>query len=272
MMKIDLDPRRRLIDDALGSYLPKESVYPPVIHRAMRYSVFSGGKRIRPMLLLESARACGGGVSEALPAACAIELIHTYSLIHDDLPSMDDADTRRGIASCHRKFGEAVAVLAGDALLTLAFGLLAGIKRPAKIKRIITDTAHAIGSFGMIGGQVVDLEVQRRGKLDLPKAEYINLHKTASLIAVSVKAGAIIAGASQKVTKSLQAYGEYLGLAFQIVDDILDKDGYVEIFGINGAREEAARLVEGAKSKLQVLGKNANNLSYLADYVLRRRK
>lgn len=263
---------RRLIDRELDACLPKRTVHPRIIHEAMRYSVLNGGKRIRPILVLESSRICGGKIKDALPLACAIELVHSYSLIHDDLPSMDDADTRRGKPSCHVKYGEALAILAGDSLLTLAFNLISRGRDRAKTGQIIFEISKAIGSFGMIGGQVMDLKIKKEKKVDLPTMEYINLHKTASLIAASTKTGAIIAGARDKEIDALQKYGEYTGLAFQIIDDIIDRDGYVEIFGPKGARDESQRLVERAKDSLKIFGEKADNLREIADYVLERKE
>lgn len=271
MIKKYIEKNRKLIDKELDKYLPKANTHPQIIHEAMRYSVLNGGKRIRPILVLESSRVCGGKIQNALPIACAIELIHSYSLIHDDLPSMDNAAIRRGKPSCHVKYGEAVAILAGDALLTLAFNLISRTKNKEKIAEIIFEISRAIGSFGMIGGQVMDLKM-KEAKPDLPTIEYINLHKTASLIAAATKTGAVVAGALDKKIDILQRYGEYIGLAFQIVDDILDRNGYVEIFGIKGAREESQRLINKAKELLDIFGDKAENLRKIADYILIRRK
>lgn len=263
---------RKLIDKELNSYLPRRTNHPRIIHEAMRYSVLNGGKRIRPILVLESSRVCGGKIKNALPLACAIEFVHSYSLIHDDLPSMDDADTRRGKPSCHVKYGEALAILAGDSLLTLAFNLISRGQDKTKTGQIIFEISKAIGSFGMIGGQVMDLKIKKDKKVDLPTMEYINLHKTASLIAASTKTGAVITGASNREIDALQKYGEYTGLAFQIVDDIIDRDGYVQIFGPKGARDESERLIERAKDSLKIFGGKADNLREIADYILTRRE
>ena len=231
----------------------------------------NAGKRIRPILTLESARVCGGDIKSALPLACAVELVHSYSLIHDDLPCMDDAATRRGKPSCHIKYGEALAILTGDSLLTLGFDIISRQKDRAKAARIVSEISRAIGSFGMIGGQVMDLGMKGKKNADLPTMEYINIHKTASLIAAAAKTGAIMAGASEKKTAALQKYGEYAGLAFQIVDDILDRDGYVEIFGIRGAADEAQRLISRAKGILAIFGKKTGNLRRIADFILNRK-
>lgn len=267
-----LERNRKLIDRKLDTYLPKRTSYPRIIHEAMRYSVLNGGKRIRPILVLESSRVCGGKVKDALPAACAIELVHSYSLIHDDLPSMDDARTRRGRPSCHVRYGEALAILAGDSLLTLAFNFIARGKDRTKAGQIIFEISKAIGSAGMIGGQVMDLEVKEDERIDLSTMKYINTHKTASLIAVAAKTGAIIAGASYKEMEKLQRYGENIGFAFQIVDDILDRNGYAKIFGLENAYVEAQKSVEKAKASLDIFGKKADNLRNIADYTLYRKK
>ena len=267
-----LEKYRKIIDRELDRYLPKRTAHPRIIHEAMRYSVLNGGKRIRPIILLEAARVCGVNIKKALPAACAIEFVHSYSLIHDDLPSMDNADFRRGKPSCHVKYGEALAILAGDSLLTLAFNMISRGRDSSRTGRIIYEVSKAIGSFGMIGGQVMDLKIKGMEKPDLPTMEYINLHKTASLIAVASKTGAIIAGASDKKAEALQQYGEYVGLAFQIVDDILDRDGYVDIFGLKGSRDESQALAERAKDSLRVFAEKADRLREIADYILNRKK
>lgn len=272
MIKKYLEKNRRLIDNKLEVYLPKRTTHPRIIHEAMRYSVLNGGKRFRPILVLESSRVCGGKIQDALPLACAVELIHSYSLIHDDLPSMDDSATRRGKPSSHVKYGEALAILTGDSLLTLAFNLISRHKDKAKMGRIIFEISKAIGSLGMIGGQVMDLEIKKDRKADLPTMEYINLHKTASLIAAAAKSGAIISGAKDKEIGALQKYGEYAGIAFQIMDDILDRDGYFEIFGPKSAREESRRFIDRAKESLKIFGGEADNLRAIADYILDRKK
>jgi len=272
VIKRYLERKRRLIDKELDRYLPKRTTPPRIIHEAMRYSVLNGGKRIRPILLLEATRVCGGRPKAALPYACAVELVHSYSLIHDDLPSMDNADMRRGKPSCHIKYGEALAILAGDSLLSLAFNLIARGKNEAGTSQVTYEISKAIGSFGMIGGQVMDLKIRQQKKIDLPTMEYINLHKTASLIAASTKIGSIIAQAPEREVRLLQKYGEYVGLAFQIIDDILDRDGYVNIFGISGARDEAEKLTDRAKDILKPFGGKADILWQIADFVLNRRE
>jgi geranylgeranyl diphosphate synthase type II len=249
----------KIIDKNLDKFLPSANKEPGVLHRAMRHSVFSGGKRIRPVVLIEAAIACGGASGRgAIPAACAIELAHTYSLIHDDLPSMDDDDYRRGKPSCHKKFGEANAILAGDALLTLAFGILAG-KYPAGISAaMVKELSSAIGSEGMVGGQALDIAKSRHtGK--------INYLKTAKLFEASAVLGALSAGAGDKKIEAVRGYGANLGIAFQAVDDILD--------GEAAASHKSAEIFTfKAKTFLIALGNKANGLKKIADRILNRTK
>ena len=238
----------------------------------MRYAVLSGGKRIRPILTLAACEAVGGREKDAMPAACAIELIHSYSLIHDDLPCMDDDDIRRGKPSCHKKFGEALALLAGDALLTLAFQVLSSAdpKNSKGHLEITRGIAEATGGSGMIGGQVVDIETQGK-EIELPTLEYINTHKTGALIAVSLRSGALAGGGTTHQVRALTRYGQYAGLLFQIVDDILDGEGYAKSIGIPEAREEAKRLCGRAKDTLKIFGKKGEPLARIADFVLQRK-
>jgi len=229
----------------------------------MRYAVFSGGKRLRPILVIESCLACGGNIAKAMPAACALELVHTYSLDHDDLPAMDDDDTRRGKPALHKKYNEAVAILAGDALLTLAFGILADSRAAAEL-------AGAAGTFGMVGGQTVDLEYKGRKKTK-DTLRYINLHKTARLFEASCRIGGLVSGA--RVADKIEALGRFgraLGLSFQIVDDILDHGDYVKGFGASRARMDAKDMADRAKAALSPLGNKAGALKELADYILSR--
>ena len=265
-----LRSRQKLIDAALDSYMPGENEYPREIHKAMRYSVFSGGKRVRPILVLAACEACGGNIKEAMAPACAIEMIHTYSLVHDDLPEMDDDDYRRGKPTCHKKFGHGIAVLAGDALLTFAFELLSGGRKPEVAIEIMRATAEAIGTSGMIGGQVVD--IQNQIDPDLPTLTYINARKTGALIAASCKIGALTARAPKRKMDALKRYGEYIGFTFQVIDDILDKEGFALALGVDGARREAARLINKAHRELEVFGKKARPLFELADFILNRKK
>lgn len=231
---------------------------------------------MRPILALAACELVGGEERKAMPAACALELIHNYSLAHDDLPCMDNDDLRRGKPTCHKKFGEDTAVLAGDALLTLAFRVLSDmnghhtakdLKRQLEVASMIAD---AIGTHGMVGGQAVDMEFQKK-ELDLPTMEYINTHKSGALIAVSLKAGAVLGGGKKNQIEPLYRYGKYLGLLFQIVDDILDREGYAKVIGVPEARCEAASLHFKAKKELRSFGHKAERLSQLADFVLTRK-
>ena len=294
-----LTSRGRLIDEALQQSLPPDDEHPAVIHQAMRYCVFAGGKRLRPLLVLASAEACGASPEPALPVACAVELIHTYSLIHDDLPAMDDAATRRGRPTCHIAFGEAIAVLAGDALHALAFALIPRAVPPMDAGRILIVTreiADAIGTRGMVGGQVLDLLGEGRtfpGAAPAPPREpeqvvrEIHVRKTAALIRASVRAGAILAGAPPLILDALTAFGERVGLAFQIVDDILDVVGeeaklgkragsdvakatYPGAFGLERSREIAAALTAEARRMLEPLGGSGDVLREMAGYLLAR--
>jgi geranylgeranyl diphosphate synthase type II len=285
--------RRTLVDAALDRRLPPADEPPPTIHEAMRYSVFAGGKRLRPILTLLACEAVGGSAEDAMPAAAALEMIHTYSLIHDDLPAMDDDDYRRGRPTCHRVYGEAIAILAGDALLTHAFQVLAdpGPTRllPEWRLRVIAEIAEAAGSFGMVGGQAVDILSEGR-EIDRPTLLYLHNHKTGALIRASVRAGAIAGGATEEQLQALTRYGERVGLAFQIVDDILDIEGasaemgktagsdlrrkkatYPAVLGLEESRRDAARLLDEARDVLQPLGEKGATLAALADFVGRRR-
>jgi Geranylgeranyl pyrophosphate synthase len=228
----------------------------------MRYSVFSGGKRIRPIITIESAKACRGSLKDALPAAAAIELVHTYSLIHDDLPAMDNDDLRRGKPTCHKAFGEANAILAGDALLTLAFNIIAKEIKPAPGIKIVEELSGAIGAGGMVGGQALDLEFQKKAK-NKKMLEKINILKTAKLFQAAAAIGAISAGGNAKEVEALRRFGLDLGLSFQMVDDNLDGDAAVE-------RTRAATLVKKAKSDLKILGKRADRLKSITEELSKR--
>jgi geranylgeranyl diphosphate synthase type II len=264
------EKRRALIDKALDKVLPRETQIPRGLHKAMRYSVFSGGKRIRPILAIEACLCCGGRITDAINAACAIELVHTFSLIHDDLPAMDDDDYRRGKPACHKKFGEATAILAGDALLTLAFEVLAPGKRPSVEARIIKEFARSIGSLGIAGGQYVDIEGAAKQK-NARAIEYINKQKTAALIAASLKMGAMAAGADSKMTGRLGAFGRHIGEAFQIVDDVLDNEGLALVLGRAGAVKRARLLTKKAKETIRPFKNKARALNSIADYLAERR-
>ncbi len=287
-----LKQKRAQVDKALDECLPPEDTYPQSLYRAMRYSVFSGGKRFRPVLCIASFEICGGRGEIILPVACAIEMIHTYSLIHDDLPCMDDDDLRRGKPTSHKVFGEAIAVLAGDALLGLAIETIARRLPPVAgfeiTNKVLVDLLAAIGTDGMVAGQVVDIESEGKAA-DAKTVEYIHTRKTGCLIASSVRIGAIVADASEEVVERLSRYGQRIGLAFQIVDDILDVEGsfgklkggvgrdaqrqkttYPGVFGLEKSKETARSLVNEAKEFLEDLGSKALPLKLLADMVIER--
>ena len=268
-LKDYLETQQKQIQEALNHYLPSGEEYPPVIHQAIRYSL-ERGKRIRPILALAACEAVGGVSTAALPAACAIEMVHAFSLVHDDLPCLDNDDVRRGQPTVHRKFGEAVALLTGDALLTLAFELIAKADGSAQRQvQVMSELTRAIGTQGMIGGQIADLEAKGK-ELDLPKLEYIHTHKTGALIAASVKVGGILGGGTPRELTELLKFGEYIGFTFQIVDDIMDNDGYCLMFEMKGARAEAEKLTAKAKKHLEIFGKKGQALEALADFILNR--
>src|SRR5256884_3428951 len=211
--------RQRQIDRALDRYLRRTKVKPPTLHKAMRYSLFAGGKRLRPILCLAAAEACRGKISNALPLACALECIHTYSLVHDDLPSMDNDDYRRGRATCHKVFGDGIAVLAGDALLTIAFEIVS-MAKPARrydMSILLREIAVAAGSQRLIAGQVADLEAEGR-KANRAQLRYIHENKTAAILTTSVRLGAMSANADARKLNVITQFGRALGLAFQIID------------------------------------------------------
>jgi geranylgeranyl diphosphate synthase type II len=273
-----------LINDRLDELLPGPEEQPGSVHQAMRYSIFAGGKRIRPVLTLSTAELVGGRTEEVLDTACALEMIHTYSLIHDDLPCMDDDDIRRGKPTLHKAFPEGIAVLAGDALHALAFEILASSAPSA----VVQEVAQAIGSRGMIGGQTVDLESEGK-ELSPEEIEFIHRHKTGVLIATAVRAGALCCRADEQILQSLSQYGERIGLAFQIIDDILDVEGsaqilgkqvgvdvnrqkatYPRVFGLEHSRDEALRLISEAKEYLLPFGPNGHVLYQMADFIVQR--
>jgi geranylgeranyl diphosphate synthase type II len=289
-LKPYLVARQKEVDRALDRFLPKESTPPATIHRAMRYSLFAGGKRLRPILCLAAAEACGGKINAALPLACAVECIHTYSLVHDDLPSMDNDDLRRGRATCHKVFGDGIAILAGDALLTIAFEIAARVKSTKRydLRKIFREMATAAGSQKLIAGQVADLEAEGR-RINRAQLRYIHENKTAALLAASVRLGAMAADAGPKQLTAITAFGRALGLAFQVIDDILDvtqtseklgksagkdvaakKATYPAVIGLEKSRTEAWRLTSEAQHALKSLGESATVLRALADYLLQR--
>ncbi len=278
---------KQQVDDYLERYMPGDDIEPHQLHKAMRYSVMAGGKRLRPILAHAAYEHCGGDLEgEDLSihrAMAALEMVHTYSLIHDDLPCMDDDDLRRGMPTCHKKFGEAVAVLAGDALHDTAFDLMASTGRP----EAVTELARAIGTEGMLGGQMADIEAEGR---EVTRDEVINIHrrKTGALIRCSVRVGAILAGADRELLEKLSVFGEKIGLAFQIIDDILDIEGdqellgkkvgadskkqkatYPKAVGTEQARLDATRLIEQA---VEVFGDYEDSmLKHLANYIGQRK-
>ncbi len=289
-LKRYLVARQKEVDRALDRFLPKESTPPATIHKAMRYSLFAGGKRLRPILCLAAAEACGGEIRPALPLACAVECIHTYSLIHDDLPSMDNDDLRRGRPTCHKVFGEGIAILAGDALLTIAFEIAATVQLPRRyaLPDVFSEIASAAGSRKLIAGQVADLEAEGRS-LNRAQLRYIHENKTAALLTASVRLGAMTANATAKQLAAITDFGRALGLAFQVIDDILDvtqtseklgksagkdiaakKATYPAVIGLEKSRAEARRLTSKAHRALESLGERAITLRALADYLLRR--
>ena len=295
MMNLDefIAARATRIDAELERYLPTSERLPASLHQAMRYSIFAGGKRIRPLLVIAACEAVGGVLTDVLPAACALEMIHTYSLIHDDLPAMDDDDYRRGRLTNHKVFGEATAILAGDALLTQAFILLAAEAPGESVSaaerlRLLQIIATAAGSLGMVGGQVVDMESETKS-VELPIIEYIHTHKTGALILASLQAGAILGGADSRAFAALTRYGECAGLAFQIADDILDivgeqsllgkdigsdvqrgKATYPALLGLAESRRRAEELRDLAIAALAPLGTEAEPLRALVSFIVDR--
>jgi len=285
-----LKSRQQVIDRALDRYLPKTSVKPPTIHKAMRYSLFAGGKRLRPILCLAAAEACGGKIDNALPLACALECIHTYSLVHDDLPSMDNDDFRRGRATCHKVFGDGIAILAGDALLTIAFEIISHTKPTARYNMsiLLRELAVASGSKKLIAGQVADLEAEGL-KANRTQLLYIHQNKTAAILTTSVRLGAMSANADARKLKAITNFGRALGLAFQVIDDILDvtqtteklgksagkdvaasKATYPAVIGLEKSRVEARRLTRQAHDALSIFGMKSEPLHALANFLLER--
>ncbi len=271
-----LNKQSKKINRALEAYLPPQADLPSPLGGALRYAVLGGGKRVRPIFTLEACLAVGGDEGTVMPAACAIEFIHNYSLVHDDMPCMDDDRERRGLPTCHVKYGEDMALLVGDALLTLAFKVLTTVngKGSAETLRRQLSAAHmvaeAAGLHGMVGGQAVDMVYQKKEK-DLPTIEFINTHKTGALIAASVRTGAYLGGGSAAQVEALYRYGKYTGLLFQIVDDILDGEGYAKLVGMAEAKKHAAALLLKAKKELSSFGKRADTLKALADFVYTRK-
>jgi geranylgeranyl diphosphate synthase type II len=289
-----LEELRQAAEAALEAALPPATDWPETIHRAVRYSLFAGGKRIRPVLVLAAGEAVGGAREELLPLACAVELVHTYSLVHDDLPAMDDDDLRRGKATSHKVFGEAIAILAGDALLTRAFHLLATVPQSvddALARRRLAATevlGEACGTTGLIGGQVMDLESEGRA-VDAAALERLHRAKTGALLAACVRGGAILGGARPDELEALTHYARAIGLAFQVVDDVLDatedaaslgktagkdaaahKATYVSVHGLERARAMADGLLADALAALAPLGPRGALLQAIARRIVER--
>jgi geranylgeranyl diphosphate synthase type II len=285
-----LATRTTAVNAALRRYLPSATTQPATIHRAMHYSLFAGGKRMRPALCLAAAAACGGGETDAMPLACAVECIHTYSLIHDDLPAMDNDDYRRGKLTSHKVFGEGIAVLTGDALLTQAFEIAARCQGWPRYphQRIILELAHAAGSLQLIAGQVADMEGEGK-RISAKQLKYIHERKTSALLCGSVRLGGMSANCTPAQLKALTGFGYHVGLAFQVIDDILDvtqtseqlgktagkdtqaqKATYPAIVGLDKSRKIAGELTEKAFAALQPFRGKAVALEALAEYLLRR--
>lgn len=290
-LKPYLKTQQKTVDTALNAFLPKVTARPKTIHQAMRYSIFAGGKRLRPILTLAAAEACGGEEAAALPPACAVEVMHTYSLVHDDLPCMDDDDLRRGRPTSHKVFGEGMAVLTGDALLTEAFTILAQTSQTKRypLQDLILEFSICGGSKKLIGGQVLDLEGEGQ---DLTKGQLIRIHenKTAALLTTSLRLGGMTANATPRQLEALTRFGYNLGLAFQVIDDILDvtqsteelgktagkdeavdKATYPSIMGLEKSKTEARRLTKKSLDALSIFGKKATRLEQIAHYLLDRK-
>ena len=293
-LKEYLADKKALVEAALDGLLPGEELYPPLIFQAARYSLMAGGKRLRPILCLAAAEAVGGKAEAVMPVACALEFIHTYSLIHDDLPAMDNDDYRRGKLTSHKVFGEDIAILAGDALLTEAFNLLArrdlmpGVP-PERLLDVTREVSEAAGWFGMVAGQVLD--VRSEGKpVDLKTLQQIHRLKTGAMIRVSLRAGAILSGASAAALASLSDYGRQIGLAFQIADDILNVEGdrallgkgtgsdaargkvtFPALLGVEASRTRAKALIGEAVASLASFDERAEPLRLIALYILERK-
>ncbi len=278
-----LSEKKELVDLELERLLPQPVGLEKSVLEAMRYGIFTGGKRVRPALVFAAYELCGGSGKAPLPAACAIEMVHAYSLIHDDLPALDNGQLRRGQPTVHKKFGEAIAILAGDALLTLAFETASSC--PKNAARVVAELASASGTAGMIGGQVADIEWTGK-ELTLPVLEYVHSHKTGALITAAVRMGAILADADEDSLKDITGYGRGIGLAFQIADDIIDvespseisgkdagsdaehgKPTYPKLFGVSESRRHCQRMVEQAKKHMERFGPRAAVLLELADFI-----
>ncbi len=294
-LKAYLLDKRRIVDGALDDYFPKADGLAADLINAMRYSLFAGGKRLRPILCMAGAEMVGGQGRHVLPVACALELIHTYSLIHDDLPLMDDDDLRRGKPTNHKVFGDAIALLAGDGLLTEAFSLMTsphatGEIPPDRLLEAIRMISVAAGYDGMVGGQVVDMQWEGK-KADLETVKFLHTHKTGAMITASVTSGALVGGAGESQVQSVLSYGNKIGLAFQISDDILDVEGdsetmgkmagadeekgkstYPSVLGMDESKKIQSDLVQEAVRELKVFGEKAEPLRQIAYYIIERKK
>ena len=288
-LKKDVKEKRELVNITMDRFLPRKDEYPKIIHKAMRYSLFAGGKRIRPYLTITTYQLFGHMDRKILPVAAAIELIHTYSLIHDDLPDIDDDDIRRGKPACHKEFGEDIALLAGDALIMEAFKILLAVEvRPKFKNKLIKEFAEAIGSSGLIAGQVVDIESENKS-ISPTTLDYIHINKTAKLITSAVRLGAIMAEASEDDIERITEFGKTLGLLFQITDDILDVEGsmkkmgkrtgldakkgkatYPKIYGLEQTKEKAQELKKKAQEIISFYGPKAEFLKKICVYIATR--
>ncbi|WGV25131.1 geranylgeranyl diphosphate synthase CrtE [Halotia branconii] len=291
-LKAYLSQRRDLVDAALERSITV--IYPEVLYESMRYSLLAGGKRLRPILCLASCEFAGGTLDMAMPTACALEMVHTFSLIHDDLPAMDNDDYRRGKLTNHKVYGEPIAILTGDALLAYAFEFIAvqtqGVPA-SRLVQVVSKLGHAIAATGLVGGQVVDLQSEGLQNTNIETLNFIHSHKTGALLETSVISGAILAGANNEVLQRLSRYAAYIGLAFQIVDDILDVIGtqeelgktpgkdqqaqkvtYPSLWGIEESKRKSQELVDLAKAELVDFGDKAQPLMAIADYITARRK
>jgi geranylgeranyl diphosphate synthase type II len=285
-----LQERQTLVEAALDRSLPV--IYPEKIYEAMRYSLLAGGKRLRPILCLATCELMGGTIEMAMPTACALEMIHTMSLIHDDLPAMDNDDYRRGKLTNHKVYGEDIAILAGDGLLAYAFEHVALETKDVptdRLLRIVAILGRAVGAAGLVGGQVVDLESEGKAKVCLETLNFIHNHKTAALLEASVTSGSILAGVSDADLQRLAHYAQHIGLAFQIVDDVLDitatqeelgktagkdlraqKATYPSVWGLEESKQQAQMLVQKAKAELADFGDRAKPLMAIADFITAR--
>jgi geranylgeranyl diphosphate synthase, type II len=294
-IKSYLGEKKEIVDSALERYFPGEMEFRSILHKAMRHSLFAGGKRIRPILAIAAFEAVGGKGAGILPFACALEMIHTYSLIHDDLPAIDNDDYRRGKPTCHKAFGEAVAILAGDGLLTEAFKVMTDQASQNAlgcggrlVLNMIHKVAHAAGISGMVGGQVADVESEGK-EVDLPTLEYIHTHKTGAMILVSIRLGATLGEANEETLQAFTRYGERIGLAFQIADDILNVEGkaallgkktggdlskgkatYPSLLGLDESKRRARELIEIAVDDLSSFGSEADPLREIARFIISR--